>query len=586
MADTEEELRQVRIKLIEMEQKARDTENMLMQAAQYGKDLLEKNIELESNNENLQQEKYEINLKLQAKLNIEKNLSLEVEHLREAVKTFEHKLENRDVEDDEKWSKREEIWKAKISESDVALQAAENKVQLLSERLEVTEKQLQEASEAMNQSVGGQSLSAEFAELHSQNVDLIKDKNNLELELSKAKTEIQESNSKVMSSSARIELLQRELEEAECNMSSYSRAADNAKTEMMELQAQLDAIQLNNVNEDGKGNSLFSEVNDRREKVETQLKVYEERYDLLKSNFDVKMAELQKTKMHNAKLLSIAGNSYSDNGQVSRLEELLSTERNKNKTLRERLDTLEKLSLSNEAVAPVTQSHALTQAQDDTTVVIPHTLSDEYTYLSTLLTNTQTSNMELKKQLQEQFRLSLEDSDKLRDMTRKVNQLESSLQKLKAENYTLKINIDELKCKKGDQKIAKKEQTMIHEKIVFEKKPRVVENESDVFVLKETVGGKSSNNVTAAKTQISTNTAPSPEKENIIDKPRKKVASFAENVEKISTEGDKESSMLQSQSPKEKVKTSKKPQGKKKFGAANTVFVSDKDNAQQECNQQ
>ena len=190
--------------------------------------------------------------------------------------------------------------------------------------------------------------------------------------------------------------------------------------------------------------------------------------------------------------------------------------------------------------------------------------------------------MELKKQLQEQFRLSLEDSDKLRDMTRKVNQLESSLQKLKAENYTLKINIDELKCKKGDQKIAKKEKTMIHEKIVFDKKPRVVENESDVFVLKETVGCKSSNNVTAAKIQISTNTALSPEKENIIDKPRKKVASFAENVEKISTEGDKESSMLQSQSPKEKVKTSKKPQGKKKFGAANTVFVSDKDNAQQE----
>ena len=127
------------------------------------------------------------------------------------------------------------------------------------------------------------------------------------------------------------------------------------------LQAQLDAIQLNNVNEDGKGNSLFSEVNDRREKVETQLKVYEERYDLLKSNFDVKMAELQKTKMHNAKLLSIAGNSYSDNGQVSRLEELLSTERNKNKTLRERLDTLEKLSLSNDAVAPVTHGHALSQ---------------------------------------------------------------------------------------------------------------------------------------------------------------------------------------------------------------------------------
>ena len=79
MADTEEELRQVRIKLIEMEQKARDTENMLMQAAQYGKDLLEKNIELESNNENLQQEKYEINLKLQV---IISNTQLHLPHVK------------------------------------------------------------------------------------------------------------------------------------------------------------------------------------------------------------------------------------------------------------------------------------------------------------------------------------------------------------------------------------------------------------------------------------------------------------------------------------------------------------------------
>ena len=86
MADTEEELRQVRIRLIEMEQKARDTENMLMQAAQYGKDLLEKNIELESNNENLQQEKYEINLKLQV---IISNTQLHLPHIQLVLTSIE-----------------------------------------------------------------------------------------------------------------------------------------------------------------------------------------------------------------------------------------------------------------------------------------------------------------------------------------------------------------------------------------------------------------------------------------------------------------------------------------------------------------
>ena len=90
---------------------------------------------------------------------------------------------------------------------------------------------------------------------------------------------------------------------------------------------------------------------------------------------------------------------------------------------------------------------------DDSTVVVPNIRSDEYSYLSTLLADTQRTNAQLQKQLQDQFRLSLEDSDKIRKMTRKVNQLETSLQKMKAENYTLKIYIDddELKCKKGEQ---------------------------------------------------------------------------------------------------------------------------------------
>ena len=90
---------------------------------------------------------------------MEKGLQTEVEHLRDASKQLERRLEDRSIEDEEKWTKREEIWKAKLSEADIALQAVESREKILHERLEVTEKQLQEASEAMNQSVGGQSLS-------------------------------------------------------------------------------------------------------------------------------------------------------------------------------------------------------------------------------------------------------------------------------------------------------------------------------------------------------------------------------------------------------------------------------------------
>ena len=464
---------------------------------------------------------------MQAKLNVEKGLQTEVEHLREASKQLESRLEDKNIEDEEKWTKREEIWKAKLSEADIALQAVESREKILHERLEVTEKQLQEASEAMNQSVGGQSLSSEFAELHSQHVDVIKEKQALEVEVTRHKAEAAEAVARQQAAVARVELLQRELEEAQCSLSSYARVVEAAKMEAMELQAQLDAVTMDNLNEDGKGNSLFSEVNDRRERVENQLKVYEEKYEVLKNNYDVKMVELQKTKMHNAKLLSIAGSSHSDTGHTARLEELLASERTKNKSLRDRLDTLEKLSAKTEPlVVPVTQG-AVMDSSSNETVMVPHTQSEEYSYLSSMLTNTQRSNEELKQQLKEQFRLSLEDSDKIREMTRKVNMLETERQKLKAQNYTLKINIDELKCKKGEQKIQKKEPVRIYEKLVFETKTEAKPTEN--FILKESI---SNIKAPAAKTK-SPEKHSSIEKENVIDaidteakvdKPRKNMA--------------------------------------------------------------
>ena len=519
---------------------------------------------------------------MQTKLNVEKSLLGEVDNLRDAIRQLEVKRDERDLDEEERWSKREQVWKAKLAEADVALQTVEAREKILQERLAVAEKQLSEAAEVMNQSVGGQTMSLELAELQSSNMELVQEKQRLESEVLVAKSETGEAVARSQAAAARAELLQRELEEAHCSITSYCRAVEEGKTEVLELQAQLDAIQIDNLNQDGKGNSLFSEVNDRREKVETQLKIYEEKFEVLKKNYDLKMSELQKTKMHNAKLLSIAGNSHNDSGQVSRLEELLSAERNKNKILRERLDTLDKLSVR-ETVSPGLSAQTEGEVEDETTSVVPHTQSEEYSYLSSLLQQTKEANTDLKKQLQLQMRQGLEDGDRIRELTRKVNMLDSSSQKLKADNYSLKIQIDEMKCKKGDQKVAKKEPVKIFEKLHFEKKPEaVVENPKEEFVLKEKTINK-------PKTTKSTSPAKQEDpveqvKENVpAEKPKKKAACFSDCVEKISVEGDKETSEL-STSPKEKVKA--KPQGKKKFGAANTIFVDTEANQAEQCKQQ
>lgn len=68
MNDLDTELDSLKTRLAASEQKAKDSEAMMIRAAEYGKDLLEKNMSLESNFDALQQEKHELNLRLQVNM--------------------------------------------------------------------------------------------------------------------------------------------------------------------------------------------------------------------------------------------------------------------------------------------------------------------------------------------------------------------------------------------------------------------------------------------------------------------------------------------------------------------------------------
>ena len=68
MNDLDTELDSLKTRLTASEQKAKDSEAMMIRAAEYGKDLLEKNMSLERNLDALQQEKHELNLRLQVNM--------------------------------------------------------------------------------------------------------------------------------------------------------------------------------------------------------------------------------------------------------------------------------------------------------------------------------------------------------------------------------------------------------------------------------------------------------------------------------------------------------------------------------------
>ena len=197
---------------------------------------------------------------------------------------------------------------------------------------------------------------------------------------------------------------------------------------MAELDVLLEAERQGKLDRSEKGNSLFSEVEDRREKVEVELKVFEDKFSLLEENYDSKLRELQKTKLHNAQLL--VGGRGGGEEHSARLEELLEVERESNRQLSDRLDSLEKGGMVGQVVAE--EQVPVVKEGNEEGEVGQHTTSPEFAYMAGLV-------KELKGrvgELQGQLRQNLQDSDKLREMAMKVNLSETSLKQARLVVFT------------------------------------------------------------------------------------------------------------------------------------------------------
>ena len=566
------------------------------QAAEYGKSLLESNLELEASTEQALQDKHDAGLRLQVKCGVEKALLGEVEALRDQLRQQEQEATAKETQEQERWERREEVWRARVVEAEAAQASTEVQCSGLREQLELAEQQLREQGDL---SMGGdKSLSGELQELQTQQLQLVQERQGLQQEVARLRAEAEGERAVARREGARAEAVVLELEEARCEVVSWQRQVERVREEVAGLEQQLE-VERQDQGGEGRGNSLFSEVEDRREKVEHQLRVYEEKYVVLKENYDVKMAQLQKTKLHNAALLGLVGGRGGEQGQVARLEDLLEQERSRSRVLGERLDCLEK------AGEGARLEQVVVFSAKEGEVEGQHTTSPEYQYLASLVKDLQEKERQVKlppnrqnpslpqvqKQLQQQLRQNLDDSDKLREMTRKMNLSEQSLQKSRADNYSLRMNIDELKTKNGDQKVMKKETKKIVEMLKFDKKEEVVVSkvEEEVFVLKETVLIKE-NSMKGDRTKEETKhkmTADPENKENLTveEKPKRKGASFADTVEVLDGEGGVEATKLKEE-PQEKVQGRRQqPRGRRQGGASNTVRVAEQEVAQ-ECKQQ
>jgi len=243
----------------------------------------------------------------------------------------------------------------------------------------------------------------------------------LKEENSRLKAENDEMNH--LSHSHRLEIteLKNSMEEKEDELASYRESLRQANEEIKVLNLEVDDEEPA-VDVAPKGNSLFSEVEDRRHIAEEKLKKVQSKSQEFKALYERKALELNKLRMQNVHLMNMSASSngakYEQN-HVDRLYTLLQAEKDKNKDLTARL--------SNESGG---------------------------------------DNGEFVKNL---MRQSAADGEMLRDFTKQCANLESQMTRLKAQNFTLQMRLDEkLPAKKTSH--ARKNQEFVVEKVVFETK--------------------------------------------------------------------------------------------------------------------
>ena len=226
-----------------------------------------------------------------------------------------------------------------------------------------------------------------------------------------------------LSHSLRLEIteLKNTLEEKDDELSSYRESMRQANEEIKMLNLEMDDDDPK-VDVAPKGNSLFSEVEDRRHIAEDKLKKVQTKLEEFKALHERKALELNKLRMQNVHLMNMTSSSNSakcDQSHVDRLQALLQAEKERNKDLMGRL--------SND-----------TTAED------------------------------FAKNLMKQ---SLFDSEMLSELGRQMSTLEKQMTKLKAENFTLKMRLNEkAPSKTAPQARKPKEQKFITENIIFSPK--------------------------------------------------------------------------------------------------------------------
>ncbi|XP_043112901.1 protein Spindly isoform X1 [Puntigrus tetrazona] len=439
MSDLENEIKVLR-------RKVQEGEEALQRAGQYGLQLLDDKMDLHSQLEEqriemtgvieaLEQEKYSLQREVELKARMLESLRSEFDlvknqqkhHMEQQQTLLErnHALELSDLKN------KLEKMKTNLEEAQLAERQMRHKLDQQSEALNSKTEELRALTERAHET-----MSSEILELQMQMEDMESTMATLEQELQEARYKEEQLHLANTAFQRQLERLTEEKEEREKEAVSCYNALEKAREANQDLQIQLEQVLQQAQDPNSKGNSLFSEVEDKRAEMERQLNSMKRQHESLHKQHALTKQHMHRMKMQIATLMQLQGNR-ADPAQLERLQFMLSEKNNEIESLMIKVRELEKEKMT------VKDQHPAAPSKEGE-------LMDETYYTDLLkmqLSNSKKDAEKLKDELSMARMKALSESQRVLELERKLYGTEQALKQRHSDNMRLQVKLEELKMK-------------------------------------------------------------------------------------------------------------------------------------------
>ncbi|XP_067943778.1 protein Spindly-B-like isoform X2 [Watersipora subatra] len=427
-----------------------EKDNTIQTAAQYGKDLLDQNRELSQNLddtnsnytkqiESLKEENYSMSQRLQQKERMEREYFDEIDSLkkhlssqREELKVLRGFADSSSLLSDTRCQLREaEAASDKLECENKQLQALVSSYERQIREVDAKVKAMQESlSEASSEDLSG--LMSELSLVTEHRDELVRScrANESEIASLTQQTELHVN---------QISSLQEELYSANSQVSDLTNSYMAATQENQELRGEIDVMRMNDRDHKTKGNSMFTELDDKRQEAEKKLLLLNVKYESLLNQYDLNKKQMSKLKIQMSNILRMASGQVGCD-HVTDLENQLVEAHNQIRQLNSRL----------------ARTSAAEGAEGDSSQPVEGSMfagSDRKTleFVERLLKSKNDEISVMTKELDEKRLAATYSNQQLNDVQHRLRSMESKVNSLHSQNIQLSVKLDDLKNKYEDE---------------------------------------------------------------------------------------------------------------------------------------